>query len=116
MPGRGLRNGIRTRYRGGRHSVVPRWQFPFKLNVIGFSNPDILVNRQILPETTVKKPARSLAVIDELVCMACGKCADVCPFNAILMSDRASVDISICKGCGKCISACPVGAIRIEKV
>jgi Pyruvate/2-oxoacid:ferredoxin oxidoreductase delta subunit len=114
MPGRGLRIGARARYRGGRHSGVSRRQYPFRLNMTGLNIPDIQVGRQIFPETTVKKPARSLAVIDESVCITCGKCVGACPFNAISITDKPNVDTSMCKCCGRCVPVCPVGAISMR--
>jgi len=42
-------------------------------------------------------------------CLGYGSCADVCPFDAIIMSDDGLpvVDDNACTGCGKCVDACP---------
>ncbi|MHA1130948.1 MAG: 4Fe-4S binding protein [Candidatus Helarchaeota archaeon] len=63
-------------------------------------------------------------VIDEAKCIACGRCAEVCPYNAIerykierqfenitLVEEKSRVIQAMCKGCGTCSVQCPVGAI-----
>ncbi len=55
-------------------------------------------------------------VIDQIRCRGCGRCFNVCPYQAISFSPNqvggrhASVDEALCKGCGNCISVCPTGA------
>jgi NADPH-dependent glutamate synthase beta subunit-like oxidoreductase/NAD-dependent dihydropyrimidine dehydrogenase PreA subunit len=55
-------------------------------------------------------------VIDELDCRGCGRCIEVCPYQAIRMRLNsyenwyAEVDEALCKGCGNCISVCPTNA------
>lgn len=48
-------------------------------------------------------------------CKACGKCADVCPYNAITVDVKkkipAVVNTAACAGCGTCAAECPFGAI-----
>ena len=69
------------------------------------------------------------SVIDKTKCVKCGKCKEVCPYDAIahkrrpcavacgikaIKSDnfgRAKIDDSMCVGCGQCMVACPFGAI-----
>lgn len=51
-------------------------------------------------------------VVDVEKCIACGKCAQVCEFNAIAMLKKPLVFPELCHGCGACTLACPVGAIR----
>ena len=72
--------------------------------------------------------------VDQELCMACGKCADVCPievpneFNlgldkrkaVYLPSNQAlprtyAIDPKSCTKCGKCVEACPVNAIRLDE-
>lgn len=53
-----------------------------------------------------------LAFIDQDVCINCGKCKDVCRFNAIPIIDKQYViDSPGCEGCGYCARICPVSAI-----
>ncbi|MCI2050223.1 MAG: 4Fe-4S dicluster domain-containing protein, partial [Lachnospiraceae bacterium] len=67
--------------------------------------------------------------IDQSKCIHCGKCAQVCPYNAIshlvrpclnacgvkaITSDkfgRAQINPDKCVGCGQCMVSCPFGAI-----
>lgn len=69
------------------------------------------------------------SVIDQDKCIKCGKCVDVCPYNAInkmerpcagacgmnaIGSDelgRAKIDYDKCVSCGMCLVNCPFGAI-----
>ena len=69
------------------------------------------------------------SVIDQEKCIQCGRCIDVCPYNAIIhqkrpcaaacgidaiSSDqygRAKIDYDKCVSCGMCLVNCPFGAI-----
>lgn len=69
------------------------------------------------------------SVIDQDKCIKCGKCKDVCPYDAIchkerpckaacgvnaIKSDkfgRAYIDNDVCVSCGMCMVSCPFGAI-----
>jgi MinD superfamily P-loop ATPase len=48
-------------------------------------------------------------------CTACGRCQEVCRFEAIIPGDDAYVvDDLGCEGCAACTYACPVGAIEMR--
>lgn len=51
-------------------------------------------------------------------CTACGNCADVCRYAAILLDEQAvySIDPQKCNLCNACLSSCQVGAISIPGV
>jgi MinD superfamily P-loop ATPase len=50
--------------------------------------------------------------IDQKRCTSCGKCAEVCEFNAIAaLTAGAIVFPELCHGCGGCALACPEEAI-----
>jgi heterodisulfide reductase subunit A len=57
--------------------------------------------------------------VDEILCRACGKCVDACPYSALSLVEReggktvAFVQEALCKGCGSCAVACPTGAASI---
>ena len=63
-----------------------------------------------------RKSKGHTVVIDKEVCRNCGRCVDVCPYQAITLHKNkiggwyASVDQAFCKGCGNCISVCPSSA------
>lgn len=68
-------------------------------------------------------------VIDKTKCIECGKCAQACPYSAIIAQhrpciksckvkaisindeDKAEIDNSRCIQCGACVVSCPFGAI-----
>ena len=51
--------------------------------------------------------------VDEKKCTHCGKCAEVCQFNALaVIKDQVLIFPEICHGCGGCTLLCPVQAIR----
>ena len=67
--------------------------------------------------------------IDQDKCIKCGRCADVCAYNAIIVQERpcaaacgmdaistdengkAEIDYDKCVSCGQCLVNCPFGAI-----
>jgi glycyl-radical enzyme activating protein len=63
------------------------------------------------PESTHPEPQLSY---DETKCLQCGKCAEVCPKDALrLVSGRLKVDHELCDACEKCLIVCPSGAMKI---
>ena len=66
------------------------------------------------------------AVIDNAKCTQCGKCIEVCRFEAIYspqkenrglstMDDGLRIDPISCEGCAFCSFVCPVKAIKMEE-
>jgi MinD superfamily P-loop ATPase len=50
--------------------------------------------------------------VDEARCTLCGKCAEVCAFNAIaVLPKKVLVFPELCHGCGACSYLCPESAI-----
>lgn len=57
----------------------------------------------------------ALKVIKER-CTGCGLCVQVCPYNAIKLSDENVAEIlESCILCGQCIEACPMKALLMEE-
>jgi MinD superfamily P-loop ATPase len=53
--------------------------------------------------------------VDEKKCTHCGKCAEVCAYNALaVLPDRVLVFPELCHGCGACSYLCPEKAISEE--
>jgi MinD superfamily P-loop ATPase len=67
------------------------------------------------PQIQRREPfvASQVAVIDPEKCDRCGKCAEVCRFDAIRDSQ---VDPISCEGCGVCFHVCPRAAILMKEV
>jgi ferredoxin len=65
-----------------------------------------------------------LPSLDSDKCKGCGKCVNVCPVEAMLLtsandptkprSKKAKLDKELCLGCGVCARACPSEAIELE--
>ncbi len=63
----------------------------------------------------------SEAITSEIItekCRSCGKCAEVCPYNAITVDVKAKtaaiVNPAACAGCGTCAAECAFGAIKMN--
>ena len=56
------------------------------------------------------------SVIDQDKCISCGKCFDVCRFDAVSVIDRKYEVIPLnCEGCSYCQKVCPVDAIEMKQ-
>jgi MinD superfamily P-loop ATPase len=57
-----------------------------------------------------------IAEIDQEKCIKCGKCADVCRFNAIpIIDEKYVVNTLNCEGCSYCFHVCPADAISMNE-
>jgi len=74
--------------------------------------PDLhmLLNPEVLETQEFK--ASKIAVIDQDICIKCGKCEELCRFYAI---ENMVIDPVLCEGCGVCAYVCPVSAVKLEK-
>ncbi|MBL7197672.1 MAG: 4Fe-4S binding protein [Candidatus Omnitrophica bacterium] len=53
--------------------------------------------------------------LDKGKCKGCGACINVCPVQAISLTEGiADIDSNRCIECGRCINVCPVGAISFS--
>ncbi|NLI62885.1 MAG: CoB--CoM heterodisulfide reductase iron-sulfur subunit A family protein [Methanosarcinaceae archaeon] len=77
----------------------------------------------ILSKDFLLSPAE-ISSVDQDLCVGCGACENVCPYNAITLETtlvtkeglsykalRSYINPAACKGCGCCAMACPTGAI-----
>ncbi len=83
----------------------------------------------VCPKNAVTFDEHQKAHIDKSKCINCGKCAQVCPYSAIINRKRpcelscklkaisagadqsAEIDNEKCTSCGACVYQCPFGAI-----
>ncbi len=49
-------------------------------------------------------------------CVACGRCAEVCPHEVFAVDDGKVLvaDADACMECGACATNCPAGAISVD--
>ena len=53
--------------------------------------------------------------IDTEKCTGCKICEKMCPFGAIIVSDKVAQVQDNCTLCGACVNSCPEGALSIER-
>ena len=57
-----------------------------------------------------------VARVDAGACVGCGRCEDVCPFDAARLDrSTAEIDAARCMGCGVCVEACPHSALELDR-
>jgi MinD superfamily P-loop ATPase len=62
-----------------------------------------------------------VAIIDPELCQLCGRCYDVCRFDAVIHdasipgADQYRIDPLACEGCASCVYQCPEEAIHSEE-
>ncbi len=72
------------------------------------------------------KTSGIVAQVNPVKCIGCGKCTEICPYNAVdlvptikefeevnISSQKSFINPALCKGCGTCAASCPNGAISI---
>ncbi|MEJ2248292.1 MAG: hydrogenase iron-sulfur subunit [Candidatus Lokiarchaeota archaeon] len=74
------------------------------------------------------KTSGIVAEVNPVKCIGCGKCIDICSYNAIelvptvkefeevnISGEKSFINSALCKGCGTCAATCPNGAITIRQ-
>jgi MinD superfamily P-loop ATPase len=70
----------------------------------------IFLKPRVFRTTLVTRP---IPKVDMSICDLCGKCAEVCRFNAIaVLPHKVMLFDDLCHGCGGCTIACPLEAIH----
>jgi MinD superfamily P-loop ATPase len=69
----------------------------------------IIMNHKILSDESFSTSRK--AVIDPDACIGCGKCVELCRFDAI--TDDFKIKTLSCEGCGVCAAFCPAEAIKM---
>jgi len=67
--------------------------------------PEIKETREFTGSKTARK--------DDSKCINCGRCRQVCRFDAV--DDKFNIDYTLCEGCGACVFVCPVDALRLQE-
>ena len=80
-----------------------------------------LLNRPLKPlnpENGVEQKHKTVAIIDEPICIGCTLCIQACPVDAILGAAKQMHTIieSECTGCDLCVPPCPVECITMVPV
>ena len=79
--------------------------------------PDLHILLQPQVRETAEFRSGHRADIDQERCVQCGKCAEVCAFEAVSITDgQYHVDDLRCEGCGVCAKLCPQQAIALSEV
>lgn len=76
-------------------------------------NADLFLNPVFSSHWPVTVP---VPTVDQDLCSHCGKCAEICEFNAIAcLPDRTMIFPDLCHSCGGCWLVCPQNAITPEE-
>jgi MinD superfamily P-loop ATPase len=77
----------------------------------------------LAPELQEEHPffSSKVAVIDPELCDSCGRCEELCRFDAVVVANGSdhtktySIDPVACEGCAVCYYQCPAEAIRLDE-
>jgi electron transport complex protein RnfB len=69
------------------------------------------------PQHGIERP-RSVAIIDESLCIGCTLCIQACPVDAIVGAAKQmhTVVPALCTGCDLCVAPCPVDCIAMVEL
>jgi electron transport complex protein RnfB len=77
-----------------------------------------LLGAEVLPLAEPAMLERSVATIDESLCIGCTHCRSACPVDAIVGAHQMmhTVIASECTGCELCVAPCPVDCISMQSL
>jgi len=76
-------------------------------------NAHLFLDPEITSISTVKT---AVPLIDETKCTYCGKCVEICRFNALtIVGETILAFPAMCHSCGGCMLVCPENAITESK-
>ncbi len=77
-----------------------------------------LLGKEPLPLSDAPPAGRSVASVDEALCIGCTHCRNACPVDAIVGAHQFmhTVIETECTGCELCIAPCPVDCISLRRV
>lgn len=77
------------------------------------ANLDLILNCRRVHQESFE--GRALAQIDPKLCNVCGRCREVCRFDAVILEATAyRIDPLACEGCAACLYECPENAILMK--
>lgn len=89
---------------------MERHQYDSVAEFQGKALKNIYTNQEMIDKVTAL-----YAKIDYNKCLGCGRCAEVCFYDAMKFYKKAVVKSENCAGCSLCKNVCPAGAINMEK-
>jgi electron transport complex protein RnfB len=77
-----------------------------------------LLGKEAVSLADPQPAGRSVAIIDEALCIGCTHCRNACPVDAIVGAHQLMHTIieSECTGCELCIAPCPVDCISLRRI
>jgi ferredoxin len=86
-----------------------------KHNVDDISDITGCAAKKLIPLSEADRSSKFYALVNEEKCISCGKCKDICIYDAIhFKSDKPEIDRVKCDGCGLCEQVCN-RAISMQK-
>ncbi|MEM3432555.1 MAG: tRNA-dihydrouridine synthase [Candidatus Methanomethyliaceae archaeon] len=89
------------------NDLLDKYGYPSAAGIIG------LAAKKALSYEEIGKLPKERAIVDHDKCIGCGKCVEMCFYNALSQKDGKIV-VGNCRGCGICMCICPEGAINVE--
>lgn len=70
---------------------------------------------EVCPMDAITQNAHGVYMINRKTCIGCLACMDICPTDVIAKSHK-NVFATKCIACGICAKACPAGVLAVENV